>query len=406
MLPPVHTALLDSLDRHARRRAEGIATLSTLVGPPEQGLAVLTEWIHLRGLSVVVAEGEDPRTVVRTWATALARDRDLVSDAESFVARTQAAGARRDLLFRGKTAHERRVLLDGLTPPHSESATWELCRDLLESPSLPPAGELPTVVSRAIEQDPLATLQALLALVPSGSAPALRVRGGPSDFRALRTVASLCSSAPALTTVCVLSSESLAEHLRRDECRALAMLREGRLDLPEVPPEPAPTTASVAVDPTLARLKQEGTPEPIIALYREASRAITTGRREAEDRARSAAERYLQAQLNQRPSTRGLFKPNARLDLGDGGRPLEVDLLCPRLRLAVELDGHFHFHDADSFRRDRRKDLLLQRAGYWVVRFLSDDVVARLEEILETLDTLIAARRQELSGPEVTHEPR
>ena len=406
MLPPVHTALLDSLDRHARRRAEGIATLSTLVGPPEQGLAVLTEWIHRRGLSVVVAEADAPDEMVSAWATALARERDLTADAEDFVARTQASAPRRALRFRDKTAHERRVLMEGLKPSPSEPATWELCRSLLESPALTPSGELPPVVGRSIEQEPLAALQSLLALVPAESAPALRVRGGPSDFRALRTVAALCAAAPGLTTVCVLSPETLAEHLRREECRAVAMLREGRLDLPDATPEPPALEPSRAVDPTLARLRQEGTPEPIIALYKEASRAITTGRRDAEVRARSAAERYLQARLHERPSTRGLFEPNALVDLGEGSRPLEVDLLCPKLRLAVELDGHFHFHDADSFRRDRRKDLALQRAGYWVVRFLSDDVVNRLEEILETLDTLIAARRQESSGPEVTHEPR
>ncbi|MCY1016194.1 endonuclease domain-containing protein [Pyxidicoccus sp. MSG2] len=403
MLPPVHTALLDSLDRHARRRAEGIATLSTLVGPPEQGLALLTQWIHRRGLGVAVAEGDDPRAMVSAWATALARERDLTSDAEAFAVRAQAPGPRRDLQFRGKTAHERRVLLDGLALPHSEPATWELCRSLLEAPSLPSPGSLPSLVSRAIEKEPLAALQSLLALVPPGSAPALRARGGAADFRALRTVASLCAAAPGLTAVCVLTPESLAEHLRREESRALAMLREGRLDLPEASRE---TPAASPVDPTLARLRQEGTPQPVIELYEEAARAITTGRREAEDRARSAAERYLQAQLHAHPSTRNLFKPNVRLDVGDGGRPLEVDLLCRKYRLAVELDGHFHFHDAESFRRDRRKDLALQRAGYWVVRFLSDDVVSHLEDIFETLDTLIAARRQESSGPEVTHEPR
>jgi hypothetical protein len=406
LLLPVHTALLDSLDRHARRRAEGIATLSTLVGPPEQGLTVLTEWIHRKGLSVVIAEGEDARSVVRTWATALARARDLTSDAEAFVVLSQPTSPRRELLFRGKPVHERRVLLDGLTPPHSEPATWELCRSLLESPCLPSAGELPAAVDAALEQDPLTALQSLLALVPFGSAPALRVRAGPSNFRALRTAASLCAAAPALTTVCVLAPDSLAEHLRRGESRVLAMLREGRLDLPEAPPDtPAPTVTSV-VAPTLARLRQEGLPEPVLARYAEAARAITTARREVEDRARSVHESILFDLLEHFPSTRGLFDLNARLDVGGDARPLEVDLLCRKLRLAVELDGHFHFRDDNRFRRDRRKDLALQRAGYWVVRFLSEDVVNRPEELLETLQSLIAARRHESSGKETPHGNR
>ncbi len=406
LLLPVHTALLDLLDRHARRRAEGIATLSTLVGPPEQGLTVLTEWIHRKGLSVVIAEGEDTRSVVRTWATALARARDLTSDAEAFVVLSQPTSPRRELLFRGKPVHERRVLLEGLTPPHSEPAAWELCRSLLESPSLPSAGDLPAAVDNAIAEDPLTALQCLLTLVPSGSAPALRVRAGPSDFRALRTAASLCAAAPALTTVCVLAPDSLAEHLRREESRVLAMLREGRLDLPEAPPNtPAPTVTS-AVAPTLARLQQEGTPEPVMALYAEAARAMTAGRRQADGHARSAAERYLKARLQERPTTRGLFKSNVRVEVGGHHRPLEVDLLCRELRLAVEIDGYFHFRDSEDFRRDRRKDVALQRAGYWVVRFLADDVVTRLEEILETLDTLIAARRHESSGKETPHGNR
>lgn len=406
MLSPVHTALLDSLDRHARRRAEGIATLSTLVGPPEQGLTVLTEWIHRKGLSVVIAEGDDARAVVRTWATALARERDLTSDAESFVVLSQPTSPRRELLFRGKPAHERRVLLDGLTPSHSEPATWELCRSLLESPSLPAAGALSAAVDAALEQDPHAALQSLLALVPSGSAPALRVRAAAADFRALRTAASLCAAAPALTTVCVLSPQSLAEHLRRGESRVLAMLREGQLDLPEPPPETRTATPASTVAPTLARLQQEGTPEPLLELYAEAARAMTSGRRQADDQARSAAERYLRAQLQGRPTTHDLFEPNVRVDVGHPHRPLEVDLLCRELRLAVEIDGYFHFRDPEDFRRDRRKDVALQRAGYWVVRFLADDVVNRLEELLESLDTLIAARRHESSGKETPHGNR
>ncbi|MCP3138693.1 endonuclease domain-containing protein [Pyxidicoccus xibeiensis] len=394
MPPPVDTALLDSLNRHARRRDDGIPTLSTLVGPQEQALALWTEWIHRQGLSVVVVEVDDPRLMVSTWATALARERDLTSDAEAFVVLSQPTGSRRELLFRGKTAHERRVLMDSLPPPPSASAAWGLYRSLLESTSPPPPGALPVAVSRAIQQDPLSALQALLALVPFGRAPALRVRAGPSDFRILRTAVSLCAAAPTLTLGCVLTPEALAEHLRRGESRVQAMLREGQLDLPEAPPT-APAAPGSAMVSTLARLQQEGTPEPLVARFTEAARAITTARREAEDRARSEAERFLFGLLQHRPSTQGLFDLNVRVEVGEGLRPLEVDLLCRKLRLAVELDGHFHFRDADAFRRDRRKDVALQRAGYWVVRFLADDVVARLEEIIETLDTLIAARRQE-----------
>lgn len=386
---------------------EGIATLSTLVGSPERALALLTDWVHRRGLSVVVAEGDNPRALVAAWATALAREKDLLSHAEAFVVLSQPSGHKRELLFRGKTVHERRVLLEGLiTPPSESAATWELCRHLLESPVPPSPGALPEAVATAIRRDPLSALQALLALVPVGSTPVLRVRGGASDFRALRAAASLCAAAPALATACVLSPESFAEHQRRGESRVQAMLREGQVDLPEPPREAPGSTPVSAVAPTLARLQQEGTPEPLMELYVEAARAMTSGRKQADERARSAAERYLHARLQENPTTRGLFKCNAKVDIGHGHRPLEVDLLCRELWLAVELDGRFHFIDDEHFRRDRRKDLTLQLAGYWVVRFLSDDVVSRLEEILDTLKTLIAARRQETSGRETPNGHR
>lgn len=75
-----------------------------------------------------------------------------------------------------------------------------------------------------------------------------------------------------------------------------------------------------------------------------------------------------------------------------------MDLLSRELRIAVEIDGYFHFQDPERFRRDRRKDLDLQRAGYWVYRLLATDVLSQLEHILHTLVTLIEARRRELAG--------
>ena len=51
--------------------------------------------------------------------------------------------------------------------------------------------------------------------------------------------------------------------------------------------------------------------------------------------------------------------------------PMKVDLFCADARLAIELDGAQHLADANAYRRDRRKDALLQQNGYVVLRFLS-----------------------------------
>ena len=59
---------------------------------------------------------------------------------------------------------------------------------------------------------------------------------------------------------------------------------------------------------------------------------------------------------------------------------MEVDLLCAEARLAVELDGPQHLADPEAYRRDRRKDAALQEHGYFVLRFLAEDVGKRLDE--------------------------
>jgi hypothetical protein len=113
------------------------------------------------------------------------------------------------------------------------------------------------------------------------------------------------------------------------------------------------------------------------------------------DRARSAAERFLFAFLESLPETAGRFELNASLDFEFGPRPAEIDLLCRSSRVAVELDGYFHFLAPDGYRRDRSKDWELQRRGFIVLRFLAEDVIPQLEIIR---DRVLAALNVTPSG--------
>ena len=64
---------------------------------------------------------------------------------------------------------------------------------------------------------------------------------------------------------------------------------------------------------------------------------------------------------------------------------MEVDLLCEQSHIAIELDGRQHLGDAEAYRRDRRKDALLQENGYRVLRFLADDVGKCLDQVLDAI---------------------
>lgn len=64
---------------------------------------------------------------------------------------------------------------------------------------------------------------------------------------------------------------------------------------------------------------------------------------------------------------------------------MEVDFWCPDSSLVVEVDGIHHFATPEAYRRDRRKDMLLQENRIRVLRFLAEDCSERLDMILDDI---------------------
>jgi very-short-patch-repair endonuclease len=114
---------------------------------------------------------------------------------------------------------------------------------------------------------------------------------------------------------------------------------------------------------------------------------------EGVDRARSATEAFLYRRLDTLAETTGRFRLNVALPIAfDGSGQLEVDLLCGDSRVAVELDGAQHLADPVAYRRDRRKDQLLQESGYLVLRFLTEDVGRELDAVLNAILRAVSQR--------------
>ena len=61
--------------------------------------------------------------------------------------------------------------------------------------------------------------------------------------------------------------------------------------------------------------------------------------------------------------------------------------------MAVELDGAQHLADPIAYRRDRRKDQLLQESGYLVLRFLAEDVGKELDTVLDGILRALGHRK-------------
>jgi len=147
---------------------------------------------------------------------------------------------------------------------------------------------------------------------------------------------------------------------------------------------------------SVRRLALDGVDVPLAQLFKRTAAAVPVGA-EGCDRARSATEAFLYRRLESLPQTAGRFRLNVELPIAfDGRGRMEVDLLCADAGLAVELDGAHHLTDAEAYRRDRRKDLLLQEHGYFVLRFLAEDVCKRLDQVLDAI--VRALEHQEKGG--------
>jgi very-short-patch-repair endonuclease len=83
---------------------------------------------------------------------------------------------------------------------------------------------------------------------------------------------------------------------------------------------------------------------------------------------------------------------------------MEADFLDVEDRLVIELDGAQHLGDRDAYRRDRQKDRLLQENGYQVLRFLAEDIGARLDEILDEILRTMAHRSKRRPSPSAAHQ--
>jgi very-short-patch-repair endonuclease len=145
---------------------------------------------------------------------------------------------------------------------------------------------------------------------------------------------------------------------------------------------------------SVCRLVRDGVDKPLATLFVDAARPMPPDK-EGADRARSATEAFLYRRLETLPKTAGKFRLNAELPIPfDGWGRMEVDLLCVDLRVAVELDGAQHLSDPNAYRRDRRKDLLLQQNGYVVLRFLAEDIGKQLDDVLDTILRILANRNR------------
>lgn len=178
----------------------------------------------------------------------------------------------------------------------------------------------------------------------------------------IREAVALALDQPMHPIAVLVSAEAVARWRAGRRDRLAALVDEGWIVIDDLPP-PAPPLPPLP------------TPPPPAGTARATSRPPGASSAALPLDARSAAEAALFAALEATPATAGRFELNASLSVRFGASAAEVDLLSRGDRIAIEIDGVHHFADLECYRRDRRKDLLLQGQGFLVVRLLADDVM-------------------------------
>jgi hypothetical protein len=380
-------AAVAPLDRHDQRRGCGVPTVSVLVGPVELSLRLARHWaeVSCRSMVLIGPEQPEPETVIVPWVNRLAAEGDLAKAAAEWLARRLDRPV--DSLIgslRAMTTYEMRMFLESALPIVSETGVELLGRWLIENmaerPGSPGLAQALDATLEGRSRPYIRVFTALGELVRPECLPILVLSPSSQDLSRMqgiaRLLAELSAAQPVVSLIVVVEPELFDDYLAQSPVsRAKALLRE----------------AVVTINHESRDVRYDARDAP----FAEPTAPAMLDRESVDDDpARSAAERFLFERLESSSETAGLFELNGTLDFRFGPtRWIEVDLVARSLKLAVEVDGYHHFQDPEAYRRDRRKDLELQKHGYLVVRVLADDVVERFEDVKNTILATVAFRR-------------
>lgn len=342
--------LLRTLRRHASLRRSGTPAPTVVVGPAPAVDAALRVLLGI--------ELRDPSADLESLAEAAlacARDADVLGELLGVAAQVldDAPGLRARWARLG--GGERLAVIEALRDVgHADLADCLAIEDATTSSSA------------RVEA---ATHLARLSRTGEIELAALGLRITSAIDGSLAAALDLAERVPRLPVFLALQNDVLdAALLQHRGTRRAALLQQGTVRLGHTSAMAAAPFSSDAID----RIRAEIAARP--------------DDRELLELARSLAERILHDALEARASTQGRYELNGRMPFRFGPRACEIDLCDRRTRIAIEIDGYHHFTSPDAYRRDRRKDVLLQREGFVVLRFLDRDIFDRLDFVLQVID--------------------
>lgn len=401
--------LKKKLDLHHLQRLQSIPTISFLAGSTVAARELWSHWLNESGRTFLACPYGSRLSLFESWVSGIARDQRL--NLRQFVLEKLAGLAGKSVQtlscwLENTSEYQKRLFWRQLSP-QAQILLWQWLLDLtapgkgLDSPK---SLILPEWFTAESFQAIAGGIASTVALIPEDRVPGIMVqfrRDEPLDWirNALTELVELAEAVPTLPIAVSLPFE-LAEPILTQgrESRAKAILRNGWI---EIPPPQRESLENWLRDRGVKAGKRQQAIIDLAEKYGASERMLETAtlltepdckpETEEEDKKyRSQAERLLYDFLESRATTAGRFQLNERLDFNFGSQPIEVDLVDCQSKLAIEIDGYYHFKSLENYRRDRRKDYELQRHGYIILRFLAQDIVSELEEIFQRVEKVLA----------------
>jgi very-short-patch-repair endonuclease len=387
-LPEGYDAVVRVWRRHEQRRRDAVPTVSILLSSEETERLAFEAALPDR--TFLFSRSADTQALTSDWLSAVTEERDVLEDAFSFIA---------------AELNEPEPELRAAWTVRSDRERWMWLErtTAMASPQLRAAlHSLTTALAMEnAAQDPLEKLRNLLSWLPGRETLTFGVeQAGPA---ALRSLLEFATNTPAWSLFATVAPVTWASIVEQFDDRSRTILGPGVLPTPSRPPASSgPPRAEIAAPDESASRRLEVLASEALSEARASSASRARDLEVLGERARSLAELRLFQLLEADATTRGLFQLNRRMPFSFGAARMEIDLVCVELRLAVEVDGYYHFRELTAYRRDRRKDVVLQHQGYLVSRHLATDVVERAGEVVRAIRTLVLRRRRTLQRENVT----
>lgn len=412
---PDTLSIVDELVLHQKQREKGYSTLSVLIGPLGVGIFSWTRFSEIINRTIALISSIDRNTIIHSWFDAYQKKNSLLHAAIHALAQIKNIEPQElKNSLASKSQSDRMLFVDNLFINNPRRDLAEACKVIVADMNR----ENEIIIDRYVKEmlretrfDWWSQLKTIHDLAPSFSPAVIFLYDSTHDndpdllSKMMEIVTHLVEAIPECPISFAISELNYKEFVETiPESKAKAIFQESVIRLQTVSSQDIRERVEKRFGENISRfnrtidaLAQDGASDELVETFLDTLDPLSQSPATIldEDRARSQAERLLYTRLETIADTTGIFVLNGRVPIPFGShRAMEVDLVSFRYRIAIEIDGYYHFNDLEAYRRDRRKDFALQQHGYFVLRFLPDDVALELDVVLSRIRQVLSERKE------------